>query len=85
MRLDRRDRELAEVPIVAWTGGGHTSLAARAGSGDFRCESFHRVQRHDGTGLDRFDNRAECVATLFRVQADHARDPRQEAEQPPAC
>ena len=34
---------------------------------------------------ERSDNLAGCVVALFEVPADRAREPRQEAEQPPAC
>ncbi len=82
MRLDRQDRHLVACPIAAWSDGDCTLLIARAGTGDFRCEFFYRVHQHFGTGINRFDNLAECVVTLLQVQADHARQLQQENEKP---
>ena len=70
MRLSRQDRQLTTCPVVAWTDGDCTLLVARAAAGDYRCEFFYRLHQHYGTGVDRFDNLAECVVTLLQVQAD---------------
>jgi hypothetical protein len=82
MRLNRQARQLVTCPIAAWNDGDCTLLIAKAGMGDFRCEFFYRLHQHYGTGIDRFDNLAEGVVTLLQVQADHAHQLEQEAEEP---
>ena len=74
LRLNRQDRTLAPCPVAAWQDGDCTLVVAKAGDSDYRCEFYYRTHQHYGTGVERFDNLAECAITLLQVQADHARE-----------
>lgn len=81
LRLNRQDRELTCCPVVAWQDGACTLVIAKAGGNDYRCEFYYRAHQHYATGIERFDNLAECTVTLLQVQADHARERLRAADQ----
>lgn len=80
LRLDPHSSTLTPCPVVFWRDGGGTNFVIfKVGDRRYRGQFFYRVHQQFGTGIDEFDNLAECTVTLLQVQADH--DAKQTAQQ----
>ncbi len=73
IRLRPGDRELTPCPVALWRiEGGAGFVIFKSGAERYRCQFFYRVHQQYGTGIDEYDNIAECVTSLLQVQADFA-------------
>lgn len=80
LRLSRQDRHLTVCPVIAWQDDACTLAVFKCGVGAYRSQFYYRLHQQFGTGIDNFDNLAECVVTLLQVQADHHRSEQQATE-----
>ncbi|MDA8383300.1 MAG: hypothetical protein M0037_09615 [Betaproteobacteria bacterium] len=71
LRLYPEDRELTVCPTVYWNERGAGFVLCKVAESRYRCYFFYSVREQFGTGRDDYDDLAECVTTLLRLQADH--------------
>ena len=71
LRLDPVLPVLTACPALVWQEGKCAFLVAKVGEGRFRAQFFYSVREQYGTGREEYDDLAECVITLLKVQADH--------------
>ena len=71
LRLDPHSSTLTTCPALFWSERGANFVITKVGERRYRAQYFYRVHQQFGTGIDEFDNLAECVVTLLQVQADH--------------
>ncbi len=73
LRLDAHSSTLTPCPALFWRDEqGANFVIFKVGERRYRAQFFYRVHQQFGTGIDEFDNLAECMVTLLQVQADHA-------------
>lgn len=73
LRLDPHSSTLTPCPVLFWRDDKGTNFViSKVGDRRYRGQFFYRVHQQFGTGIDEFDNLAECTVTLLQVQADHA-------------
>ena len=72
-------------PAIVWMADGCNFVVFKVGDQRFRNQFFYRVNEQFGTGIDEYDNIGECVVTLIRLQADHARDEKMQQEADTSC
>lgn len=73
LRLDPHSSTLTSCPVLFWRDDKGTSFViSKLGDRRYRGQFFYRVHQQFGTGIDEFENLAECTVTLLQVQADHA-------------
>lgn len=73
IRLHPTDRELTLCPILYWEAGGCHFVIIKTGDKRYRCQFFYRVHEQYGTGVDEYDDLAECAVSLLQSQTDHER------------
>jgi hypothetical protein len=78
LRLHPDDRELALCPTIFWKERGASFVLCKVGESRYRALFFYSVRDQYGTGREEYDDLADCVLTLLRVQADH--EARRDAE-----
>ncbi|GAB4302135.1 MAG: hypothetical protein Kow0096_23450 [Thiohalomonadaceae bacterium] len=72
LRLDPHSSTLTPCPVLFWRDEHGTNfVVCKVGDRRYRGQFFYRVHQQFGTGIDEFDNLAECTVTLLQVQADH--------------
>jgi hypothetical protein len=71
VRLYRHTTDMVPCPTLYWTVDGCHFLVVKTGAERYRCQFFYRVHQMYGTGVEEYDNLAECVVTLLQVQADY--------------
>lgn len=72
LRLDPHSSTLTPCPILFWQDDkGASFVLSKVGDRRYRGQFFYRVHQQFGTGIDEFDNLAECTVTLLQVQADY--------------
>jgi hypothetical protein len=72
LRLSPHTDQLTLCPTLHWQDQGVHLVIFKTGEDRYRCMFYYNVREQYGTGIDEFDNLAECVTTLLQVQADHA-------------
>ena len=70
-RLDASDRELTECPAVYWQQGDCHFVILKTGDKSYRTQFYYGNREQFGTGIREYDDLAECVVSLLRLQADH--------------
>ncbi len=67
------DKSLTSCPAVFWVAKTCNFVVIKIGDGRYRSQFFYRddLEQQLGTGVDEFDNIAECVVTLLQSQADY--------------
>jgi hypothetical protein len=70
LRLDPVMPVLTACPALVWQEQNCTFLVAKVGENRFRPQFFYSVREQYGTGQAEYDDLAECVITLLKVQAD---------------
>lgn len=70
LRLDPHSSTLTPCPVLFWHEDGVNFVISKVGDRRYRAQFFYRVHQQFGTGIDEFDNLAECTVTLLQVQAD---------------
>lgn len=71
LRLSQADRELTLCPALFWAERGAGFVLAKTGDNRFRCQFYYSVREQYGTGREEYDDLAECVTALLKLQADH--------------
>jgi hypothetical protein len=72
MSLNSDDRSLTSCPAVFWQVSDCNFVVIKSAECRYRCQFFYNDSIEQlGTGIKEFDELAECVITLLRVQADH--------------
>ena len=71
IRLRSTDRELTVCPTIYWEYGDCHFVICKTGDRRYRCQFFYRLYQTYGTGIEEFDDLAECTVTLLQTQADH--------------
>ncbi len=72
LRLNPDEPVITLCPTVFWQVDDVSFVIFKTTSNQYRCQFFYSAKEQFGTGIEKFDNIAECVTTLLQVQADHA-------------
>lgn len=73
IRLDPSSTTLTSCPAVHWSKRSSNFVIFKINDNRYRCQFYYRGYQQYGTGLEVYDNLAECVTTILQVQADHER------------
>jgi hypothetical protein len=77
IRVQPSDRELTSCPVVLWqSDDGCTFVVFKAGERKYRCQFFYKPHKQMGTGIDAYDDLAECAVAVLQAQADYVADQR---------
>ncbi len=79
IRLSPGAKELTACPAVYFEARKAHFIIIKVGEECYRCQFYYRLHQMYGTGIDEFSDLADCIVTLLQVQADHARQQRQES------
>jgi hypothetical protein len=79
IRLQPTDRELTTCPIAYWTHDDCNFVVIKTGEKSYRGQFFYRLHQQYGTGIDEYDDLAECMVSLLQAQADHERTRKQDS------
>lgn len=71
LRLDLGSSDLTQCPAVYWQVGRCNFVVSKTGIDCYRCQFFYGVNKQFGTGIDEYNDIAECVISLLRAHADH--------------
>ena len=71
IRLDPADREMTSCPTLYWTDGIAHFVIFKVGEGLYRSQFFYSKRDQYGTGRREYDDLAECVSLLLKMEADH--------------
>lgn len=77
LKLSPADAQLTSCPTLYWEARGAGFVIAKVADGRYRAMFFYPAEPQGeqyGTGRPEFDDLAECVTTVLRVQADHEKD-----------
>jgi hypothetical protein len=69
--LDPAGAATTECAAVFWRARGAQFVVLTNSDARFRCRLFYTDADHYGTGRDEYDDLANCVLSLLRVQADN--------------
>ena len=70
LRLDPEAPVLTTCPTVFWSERGCNFLIFKTGENRYRCQFFYSDEEQYGTGRAEYDDLAECVGLLLKLQAD---------------
>lgn len=70
-RLDPSDRELTECPAIYWQQGDCHFVIMKTGEQTYRTQFYYGNREQFGTGIREYEDLADCVVSLLRLQADH--------------
>lgn len=70
IRLDPADREMTSCPTLYWTDGIAHFVIFKVGEGLYRSQFFYSRREQYGTGRREYDDLAECVSLLLKMEAD---------------
>ena len=70
-RLDPSDRELTECPAVFWHYKDCHFIIMKTGGNSYRTQFYYGNREQFGTGKREYEDLADCVVSLLRLQADH--------------
>ncbi|MBK1721426.1 hypothetical protein [Thiocystis violacea] len=77
IRLHASDRELTNCPVIVWQAeDGCNFVILKVGDRAYRCQFFYKPYTQMGTGIDQYDDLAECTVAVLQVQADFAAEAR---------
>jgi len=71
IRLDPSERVLTPCPVICWSELGANFVVFKLGERAYRPQFYYRGYQQFGTGVNKYDDIAECVTALLQVQADH--------------
>lgn len=74
LKLDPGAPVLTTCPTVFWSERGCNFLIFKTGEDRYRCQFFYSDEEQYGTGRAEFDELAECVGLLLKLQADHEKE-----------
>ncbi len=77
IRRHPADRELTVCPVILWQAeDGCNFVIVKVGERQYRSQFFYKPYKQMGTGIDEFDDLAECTVSLLQAQADHTAEQR---------
>jgi hypothetical protein len=71
LKLDPDTPVLTACPTVFWSERGCNFLIFKTGENRYRCQFYYSDEEHYGTGRAEFDELAECISLLLKLQSDH--------------
>jgi hypothetical protein len=71
LKLDPGAPVITVCPTVFWSERGCNFLIFKTGEDRYRSQFFYSEEEHYGTGREEYDELAECVGLLLKLQADH--------------
>ena len=71
LKLDLDAPVITVCPTVFWSERGCNFLIFKTGEDRYRSQFFYTDEEHYGTGRAEYDELAECVGLLLKLQADH--------------
>lgn len=71
LKLDPDAPVLSACPTVFWSERGCQFLVFKTGEDRYRCQFYYEDDEQFGTGRTEYDELAECVSVLLKLQADH--------------
>lgn len=71
LRLDPNEPVMTWCPTVFWQVDVVSFVIFKTAPERYRCQFFYSAKEQFGTGIEEFDNIAECVTVLLQTQADH--------------
>lgn len=74
VKLDRSSDQLTPCPTLYWQERGAGFVICKVAENRYRSMFFYSVHEQYGTGREEYDDLAECVTLLLRLQADHEKD-----------
>lgn len=74
LRLDPESSEMTLCPTLFWSRGDVNFVVFKVGDSRYRTQFFYTPREQYGTGREDYDDLAECVTTVLRLQADHERE-----------
>ncbi len=74
LKLDPEAPVLTASPTVFWSERGCNFLIFKTGEARYRCQFYYSDEEQYGTGRAEYDELAECVSLLLKLQADHEKE-----------
>jgi hypothetical protein len=77
LKLSPQDEALTACPTLYWEERGAAFVIAKIGDGRYRTMFYYPGDFNPeqfGTGRQEYDDLAECVTTVLRLQADHEKE-----------
>ena len=71
LKLDPGAPVITTCPTVFWSERGCNFLIFKTGEDRYRSQFFYSEEEQYGTGRTEYDELAECVGLLLKLQADH--------------
>ena len=71
LKLDPEAPVLTACPTVFWSERDCNFLIFKTGEDRYRCQFYYSDEEQFGTGRAEFEELAECVSLLLKLQADH--------------
>jgi len=71
LKLDPGAPVITTCPTVFWSERGCHFLIFKTGEDRYRSQFFYSEEEQYGTGRTEYDELAECVGLLLKLQADH--------------
>jgi len=74
LRLDPGAPVLTPCPTVFWSERGCNFAIFKTAEDRYRCLFYYSEEEQYGTGRTEYDELAECVSLLLKLQADHEKE-----------
>ena len=74
LRLDPGAPVLTPCPTVFWSQRGCNFAIFKTAKDRYRCLFYYSEEEQYGTGRTEYDELAECVSLLLKLQADHEKE-----------
>ena len=71
LKLDPGAPVLTSCPTVFWSERGCNFVIFKTGEERYRSLFYYSDEEQYGTGRDEYDELAECISLLLKLQADH--------------
>ena len=71
LKLDPEEPVLTVCPTVFWSERDCSFLIFKVGEDRYRCLFYYTEEEQYGTERTEYDELAECVSLLLKLQADH--------------
>jgi len=77
VRVHPGDRELTTCPVLVWQAeDGCNFVIVKTGERNYRCQFFYKPYKQMGTGIEDYQDLAECAVSLLQAQADYVAEQR---------
>lgn len=74
VKLDRGSDKPTACPVLYWQERGAGFVICKTAENRYRSMFFYSVHEQYGTGREEYDDLAECVSVLLKLQADNEKD-----------